>query len=151
MQTKLTRVKKSTEKKVAVKKTKSSTPSIQTPSIKLSCKTMKFAVVSLICLFLSLVQAHNVLLPPYGKHCFFENLKQNDQLAVSFQVGSRDPGNAEQFNVDFVVSIVQNPTPVDVNHFIEYSHFSLIDNFFFPFKLTNTTFCRFPLQMAKLH
>lgn len=65
---------------------------------------MKYTVLSLICLFISLVQAHNVLLPPYGKHCFFENLKQNDQLAVSFQVGSRDPGNAEQFSVDFSVS-----------------------------------------------
>lgn len=49
--------------------------------------------------------AHNVLLPPHGKQCFFENLKKNDEFEVSFQVGSRDPQNAEQLKADFYVSI----------------------------------------------
>lgn len=61
-------------------------------------------LLTIVCLFVALAQAHNVLLPPHGKHCFFENLKKNDELAVSFQVGSRDPHNAEQFKIDFYVS-----------------------------------------------
>lgn len=64
---------------------------------------MKFSVISFICLLITFAQAHNVLLPPYGKHCFFENLKKHDELAVSFQVGSRDPHNAEQLKVDFFI------------------------------------------------
>lgn len=48
-----------------------------------------------------LASAHNVLLPPYGKQCFFENLKQGDKLAVSFQVGDRNPQGTEQLNCDF--------------------------------------------------
>lgn len=66
---------------------------------------MKVTLLSIFCFFVALVQAHNVLLPPHGKQCFFENLKKNDELAVSFQVGSRDPNNAEQHKVDFYVCI----------------------------------------------
>ncbi|ODV68073.1 hypothetical protein HYPBUDRAFT_152729 [Hyphopichia burtonii NRRL Y-1933] len=47
--------------------------------------------------------AHNVALPPYGKQCFHEHLKRNDELAVSFQVGSRNSQNAEQFTIDFFI------------------------------------------------
>lgn len=47
--------------------------------------------------------AHNVLLAPYGKQCFFETLKKNDELAISFQAGSRNPHNAEQYTVDFTI------------------------------------------------
>ncbi|CAN3373716.1 hypothetical protein DIURU_005518 [Diutina rugosa] len=47
--------------------------------------------------------AHNVLLTPYGKQCFFENLKSNDELAISFQVGSRNPSQSEQYTVDFSI------------------------------------------------
>ncbi|KAF8000990.1 emp24/gp25L/p24 family/GOLD [Metschnikowia aff. pulcherrima] len=51
----------------------------------------------------ALVSAHTALLPPYGKQCFFENLKRNDVLSISFQVGSRDPGNSEQYTIDFYI------------------------------------------------
>lgn len=54
-------------------------------------------------LFLAAAFAHNVLLTPYGKQCFFETLKTNDELAISFQVGSRNPGNAEQYTIDFLI------------------------------------------------
>ena len=64
---------------------------------------MKSVVTFLTLLFIGFVQAHNVLLPPYGKQCFYENLKNGDELAVSFQVGSRDPYNAEQMTVDFLI------------------------------------------------
>lgn len=57
----------------------------------------------LLLFLVSAVMAHNVALPPYGKQCFFENLKRNDELAVSFQVGSRDSHNAEQFVIDFFI------------------------------------------------
>lgn len=53
------------------------------------------------CLFSVSVSAHNVLLPPHGKQCFFENLKANDELAVSFQVGDRNPGSTDQLSCDF--------------------------------------------------
>lgn len=52
----------------------------------------------------ALVSAHTALLPPNGKQCFFENLKKNDVLSISFQVGSRDPGNSEQYVIDFYVT-----------------------------------------------
>lgn len=51
----------------------------------------------------TLIACHNVLLPPYGKQCFFENLKKNDELSISYQAGSRDPQNAEQLTTDFYI------------------------------------------------
>lgn len=54
-------------------------------------------------LLAAVVSAHTVLLAPYGKQCFFENLKRNDELAISFQVGSRNPDNLEQYEVDFTI------------------------------------------------
>lgn len=47
--------------------------------------------------------AHNVLLKPYAKQCFFETLNKNDELAISFQVGSRNPQNHEQYTCDFYI------------------------------------------------
>lgn len=66
---------------------------------------MKLALllVSWVACLVSMIEAHTVLIPPYGKECFFENLRKNDELSVSFQVGSRDPLNAEQYVIDFVV------------------------------------------------
>lgn len=61
-------------------------------------------LLSLIVLATTFVAAHNVILPPYGKQCFFETLNVNDELAVSFQVGSRDPQNSEQYTVDFTIT-----------------------------------------------
>lgn len=62
---------------------------------------MKLTLVSF--LLAAVASAHTVLLPPHGKQCFFENLKKNDELAISFQVGSRSPSNAEQLTVDFYI------------------------------------------------
>lgn len=47
------------------------------------------------------VTAHTVLLPPHGKQCFYENLKKNDELSISFQAGSRNKDNTDQLSVDF--------------------------------------------------
>lgn len=63
---------------------------------------MKFQVVW--AFVIAAVAAHTVLLPPHGKQCFYENLKRNDILSISFQVGSRDPNNAEQYTLDFYVT-----------------------------------------------
>ncbi|GMM33062.1 Emp24 protein [Saccharomycopsis crataegensis] len=52
-------------------------------------------------LLLVVASAHNVLLAPYNKQCFFETLKANDELAVSFQVGDRNPQGTEQLTCDF--------------------------------------------------
>ncbi|CCK71199.1 Emp24p KNAG_0G01410 [Huiozyma naganishii CBS 8797] len=54
-------------------------------------------------MLLCAVQAHNVLLPPYGRRCFFENLNKGDELAVSYQFGNRDPDHQTQLTGDFVV------------------------------------------------
>lgn len=54
--------------------------------------------------FASTVLAHNTLLSPWGKACFFEDLKKGDQMAVSFQVGNRDPNSAEQYDIDFWIN-----------------------------------------------
>lgn len=64
---------------------------------------------------LAVVSAHTVLMPPHGKQCFFENLKKNDELAISFQVGSRDPRNAEQLTIDFYI--------VDPNENVEHASY----------------------------
>ncbi|ABN68069.2 protein carrier activity [Scheffersomyces stipitis CBS 6054] len=64
---------------------------------------MKSIRILLALVFCQLIAAHNILLSPYGKSCFFETLKKNDELAVSFQVGSRNPHNAEQYVADFYV------------------------------------------------
>lgn len=54
-------------------------------------------------LWASLAQAHIALLPPRGKECFYENLKANDELSVSFQVGDRNRQATEQLHCDFWV------------------------------------------------
>ncbi|KAK6453801.1 protein carrier activity protein [Scheffersomyces xylosifermentans] len=64
---------------------------------------MKSITYVLFLVFCQVIAAHNILLGPYGKQCFFETLKKNDELAVSFQVGSRNPHNSEQYTVDFHV------------------------------------------------
>lgn len=50
------------------------------------------------------VSAHNQLLAPWGRSCFFEDVKKGDQLAVTFQVGNRDPHSSDQLEVNFWVS-----------------------------------------------
>ncbi|CCH43114.1 Endosomal protein P24B [Wickerhamomyces ciferrii] len=53
---------------------------------------------------LSIVTAHNVLLPSNGKRCFFEELKKNDELALSFQYGNRDSRATDQLTGDFWIT-----------------------------------------------
>ncbi|CDH16428.1 probable EMP24-Component of the COPII-coated vesicles, 24 kDa [Zygosaccharomyces bailii ISA1307] len=53
--------------------------------------------------FALLVSAHNVVLPPYGRRCFFEELNQGDELSVSFQFGDRDPQSSTQLTGDFLL------------------------------------------------
>lgn len=53
------------------------------------------------------VSAHNHLLPSWGKACFFEDVKKGDQLAVTFQIGNRDPYSSEQPIADFWVSQIR--------------------------------------------
>ncbi|KAH3676428.1 hypothetical protein WICMUC_002059 [Wickerhamomyces mucosus] len=64
---------------------------------------LKNLILSIVFLF-SLVSAHNVLLPPNGKRCFFEQLKVNDELAISFQYGNRDARATEQLSGDFYIT-----------------------------------------------
>ncbi|KAI5957143.1 EMP24 [Candida jiufengensis] len=61
-------------------------------------------------IFFTSILSHNVLLQPYGKQCFFETLKKNDELAISFQVGSRDPHNSEQYDIEFYITSPQGST-----------------------------------------
>lgn len=67
----------------------------------------------------SLVSAHNVLLPSNGKRCFFENLKRNDELAVSFQFGNREVRATEQLTGDFWVT---SPKGTIIKSLREVSH-----------------------------
>ncbi|KAF6015632.1 hypothetical protein HII12_000792 [Brettanomyces bruxellensis] len=55
-------------------------------------------------LFSQLIEAHIALLPPRGKECFYENLKAQDELVVTFQVGDRDAEATEQLTADFWVT-----------------------------------------------
>lgn len=66
---------------------------------------MKFLVCLLVLALASVVSAHNVLLLPWKRQCFYEDVKKGDTLAVSFQVGNRDPQAGGQLAVDFVVSM----------------------------------------------
>ena len=37
-------------------------------------------------------------------------IEQNDELAISFQVGSRNPYNSEQYTIDFYINSPQGQT-----------------------------------------
>ncbi len=64
---------------------------------------MRYSILFTIVSLLSIVTAHNVLLPANGKRCFFEQLRKNDELAISFQFGNRDARATEQLTGDFWV------------------------------------------------
>ncbi|KAG7666187.1 EMP24, partial [[Candida] subhashii] len=94
------------------------TPSFETfeGSAGMLSEKMYFQIALIVSFFAT---AHNVLIAPYGKQCFFENLNKNDELAISFQVGSRNPHNAEQYTVDFYINSPQGKTllkKVDIDH-----------------------------------
>nr|ABA41251.1 Emp24p [Ogataea polymorpha] len=60
---------------------------------------MRFLLISLLLLVPTF--AHVALLPPRGKQCFFEVLKAQDELAVTFQIGDRAKDSTEQLTADF--------------------------------------------------
>ncbi|KAG0677428.1 p24 complex component [Pichia californica] len=62
------------------------------------------------------------LLPPRGKECFFENLKNQDELSVTFQVGDRDKDATEQLHCDFWV---QSPSGKVLKSLTDASHGSI--------------------------
>lgn len=66
---------------------------------------MKLAVSQLVLTLILAVfaTAHNVLLPAYGRRCFYEDLNKGDELAISYQFGNRDPEHQVQLTGDFVV------------------------------------------------
>ncbi|CDR47883.1 CYFA0S39e00144g1_1 [Cyberlindnera fabianii] len=70
-------------------------------------------------LFVALAAAHNVLLPVNGKVCFFEDIKRNDELAVSFQFGNRDARSKDQLSGDFWI---QTPSGKVLEKKLDVSH-----------------------------
>lgn len=69
----------------------------------------------LVLLFAALGAAHNEVLFPRSKVCYFENLRPDDDFSISFQVGSRDPNSAEQLDIDFYVTSPTGERLVDVH------------------------------------
>lgn len=76
-------------------------------------------LISTISLLISAVHAHIALLPPRGKECFYETLKTQDELAVSFQVGDRDRDATEQLHCDFWVT---SPSGKVINSLTDATH-----------------------------
>ncbi|CCF57280.1 hypothetical protein KAFR_0C02870 [Kazachstania africana CBS 2517] len=71
---------------------------------------MRFSIIATFVvstLLTSVATAHNVLLPPYGRRCFFEELNQNDELAITYQFGDRNPQSSSQLSGDFVIYSVE--------------------------------------------
>lgn len=64
---------------------------------------MKFSAQLVFAFLLALCQAHNVLLPSYGRRCFFEQLTKGDELSISYQFGDRNPQSSSQLSGDFVL------------------------------------------------
>lgn len=65
---------------------------------------MNLTFAALFACFVAIVSGHNVLLPPNGKRCFFETLKKDDELAVSFQFGDRNAQSTTQLAGDFWIT-----------------------------------------------
>ncbi|EJS43795.1 emp24p [Saccharomyces arboricola H-6] len=55
------------------------------------------------CFLFFVASAHNVLLPAYGRRCFFEDLSKGDELSISFQFGDRNPQSSSQLTGDFII------------------------------------------------
>lgn len=73
-------------------------------------------------LLASFASAHMALLPPRGKECFYETLKAQDELAVTFQVGDRDRDATEQLHCDFWV---QSPSGKVIKSLTDATHGSI--------------------------
>ncbi|KAH7328670.1 emp24/gp25L/p24 family/GOLD-domain-containing protein [Stachybotrys elegans] len=50
------------------------------------------------------VAAHNIVLPAHGVECFHENLRRDDRMTVTFQVGDREFGSAGNLDIDFWIA-----------------------------------------------
>ncbi|CEJ85966.1 Putative Endosomal P24B protein [[Torrubiella] hemipterigena] len=48
--------------------------------------------------------AHNIVLPSHGLECFHENLRKDDKMTVTFQVGDREFGSAGNLDIDFWIT-----------------------------------------------
>lgn len=53
---------------------------------------------------LGLSTAHHIQLAAHGRECFHENLRRDDKMTVTFQVGDREFGGAGNLDVDFWAS-----------------------------------------------
>lgn len=51
----------------------------------------------------SLASAHNIQLRAHSRECFHENLRKDDTMTVSFQVGDREFGGSGNIELDFWV------------------------------------------------
>ncbi len=49
------------------------------------------------------VAAHNIQLPAHGRECFHEELRRDDKMTVTYQVGDREFGGAGNLDIDFWV------------------------------------------------
>ena len=78
-------------------------PSILPPLLLTTMTPHNSVLLLLVLCALSFVSAHNQLLAPWGTSCFYEDVKKGDQLAVTFQVGNRDPHSTDQLEIDFWV------------------------------------------------
>ncbi|KAK9418503.1 hypothetical protein SUNI508_07991 [Seiridium unicorne] len=70
---------------------------------------MHFLSSAALLLSASLFQAvlgHNIQLPAHGRECFHEQLRKEDKMTVTFQVGDREFGSAGNLDIDFWI---QNP------------------------------------------
>ncbi|KAF7515044.1 hypothetical protein G7054_g14796 [Neopestalotiopsis clavispora] len=47
------------------------------------------------------VLGHNIQLPAHGRECFHEQLRRDDKMTVTFQVGDREFGSAGNLDIDF--------------------------------------------------
>lgn len=85
---------------------------------------MKFGISTLLfsLVFITQAFAHIALLPPRGKECFYETLKSQDELAVTFQVGDRDRYATEQLHCDFWI---QSPSGKVLKTLTDASHGSV--------------------------
>lgn len=71
-------------------------------------------------LWCTVCSAHTVLLPAYGRRCFFEKLNKQDELSISFQFGDRALDSTEQLKGDFAIYGSNKKEPLktlrDVSH-----------------------------------
>jgi p24 family protein beta-1 len=59
--------------------------------------------------FIPAVLGHNIQLPAHGRECFHEQLRRDDKMTVTFQVGDREFGSAGNLDIDFWVRGRQLP------------------------------------------